>query len=384
MMIMILFMGSIQVFADDSDSLVGVWKLIEMTGEQNVMSREDLQEYEELGVVMYLKLRDNGTAKFALFGDEMEGYWSEYGIVLDDSWLSYELKDGQLTIVNIDGGKMIFERSSMDEVNKILGYQEGVLDEKVSYSQKEKKILDTDEASVYITGYEANMTGFTVRFRCKNKLRRSIVISEDKCVLNKYIFEPGWAISLDSKETLDSEMTISPIELENCGISRIDEMILELRLSNGGNLKTIRKGLRSYVYPTGKKAKDIKPPVRTPLKNERTLINNKDCTFIIESTESDHNSGFIMKCYAENKTGHKLTLTMNAEAINGKAVSSGYKLELLPKTKGYTNVVFMNSAIEEKGLVLTDVSRVKATLRVVDSTLKKPQKIAEKTFVYQP
>ena len=77
------FAGGIKVNAEESDSIVGYWKLVEIAGEKNVMSREDLETYEQLGSVMYLKFRENGTVKFSLFGDEMEGWWNAYGITLE-------------------------------------------------------------------------------------------------------------------------------------------------------------------------------------------------------------------------------------------------------------------------------------------------------------
>ena len=70
---------SVPVYAGDFDKAVGVWKLEEMSGD-NTMSKEDLKEYERLGVAMYLKLRKDGTCKFSLYGDTMEGTWSEYGL----------------------------------------------------------------------------------------------------------------------------------------------------------------------------------------------------------------------------------------------------------------------------------------------------------------
>ena len=121
------FAGGIKVNAEESDSIVGYWKLVEIAGEKNVMSREDLETYEQLGSVMYLKFRENGTVKFSLFGDEMEGWWNAYGITLEDSWLTYKIEGDVLTITNADGGDMICERTTGDEINALLGYQDGVL-----------------------------------------------------------------------------------------------------------------------------------------------------------------------------------------------------------------------------------------------------------------
>ena len=42
------FAGGIKVNAEESDSIVGYWKLVEIAGEKNVMSREDLELFKLL------------------------------------------------------------------------------------------------------------------------------------------------------------------------------------------------------------------------------------------------------------------------------------------------------------------------------------------------
>ena len=170
-MVLTICGGSVTAYADKRDDVVGVWKLTEITGKKDVMSKEDVENYEALGVVMYMKFRDNGTVKFSLFDDVLEGSWDEYGMILDYAWMTYKVDDDKLTVYNQDGGKMRFVRSSMDEIYEILGYKKGVLDEDVKYSAETKKIMDTDNAKVKITGYKADMTGFTVYLQCENKTR---------------------------------------------------------------------------------------------------------------------------------------------------------------------------------------------------------------------
>ena len=60
-MVFMICGNSVSVFASDFDKAVGVWKLVEMTGDDNLMSKEDVEAYEGLGIAMYLKLRDNGN-----------------------------------------------------------------------------------------------------------------------------------------------------------------------------------------------------------------------------------------------------------------------------------------------------------------------------------
>lgn len=372
---------SVPVYADDFDKAVGVWKLEEMSGD-NTMSKEDLKEYERLGVAMYLKLRKDGTCKFSLYGDTMEGTWSEYGIVLDNAWFTYILDGDKLVLDNQDGSDMIFTRSSMDEIYKILGYQKGILDEDVHYSTKEKKILDTDTASVVITGYKADMTGFTVSMRCKNKTRNEITIGLDKCVLNKYIFHPEWSETLDKRETVETKMRIIPAEIAKTGISVVDEMILQMHLSNATNGRTIKKGIMATVYPTGRKADQVRTPLRKPVENEYRILVNNTCAYIIQGIDPEDTRGLAVNCYLENRSKGTLNFVWSDVTIDGKPAKTVYEESVLPGTIGYSDVIFLKSELEGTGINISDISTIKGKLRIYDKTKTTPQLVQEKEFTY--
>ena len=380
-MVCMVFGIRVPVYANDFDKAVGVWKLVEMTGD-NTMSKEDLKEYEQLGVAMYLKLRKNGTAKFSLYGDTMEGTWDEYGIVLDNDWLTYILDGDKLVVDNQDGCDMIFVRSSMDEIYEILGYQKGLLDEDVHYSKDEKTIVDIDAASVVITGYKADLTGFTVFMRCKNKTRNEITINVDKCVLNKYIFHPEWSETLDKRESLETSMTITPAEIARTGISSVDEMILQLRVSNALNGKAIKKGIMATVYPSGKKAKQIQVPMRKVVEGEYRVLVNETCAFIIQGVDPEDSRGLAVNCYLENRSKGTLNFVWTDVTIDGKPAKTVYEESVLPGAIGYSDVIFLNAALEDVGIYNGAFSVMKGRLRVYDKTKSTPQLIQEKEFSY--
>lgn len=374
--------SSVPVYAGDFEKAVGVWKLVEMTGEDNLMSKEDVEAYEGLGIAMYLKLREDGTAKFSLYGEDMEGTWSEYGIVLDYAWLTYILDGDQLIVDNQNGGGMVFERSSMDEIYEILGYKKDVLDEKVKYSEKEKTILDTKAASVVITGYKADMTGFTVKMRCKNKTGNGLVISMDRCVLNKYFFHPDFTAALDPREKQEVEMTILPEDIEKTGITAVDEMMLEMSILNGSNEKVLQKGIMATVYPTGKKASEVVTPQRVAVENEQTVIQEGTCTYILQGTNLDDIRGFAVNCYLENKSDRTLNFVWSNVTINGKPVNIVYEESVLPGTIGYSDVICQIETLQEADLLSGDITTIAGKVMVYDKTQAAPQLLFEKDFTY--
>ena len=244
--------------------------------------------------------------------------------------------------------------------------------------------MDTETASVVVVGYKADMTGFTVYFRCENKTRDSIVISEDKCVLNKYIFHPDWAVSLDSRETLDSEMVVSPAELAKAGISSVDEMILQMRITDAITDKIIQRGIKATAYPTGKKAEEVKAPVRTPAENELIVNDDASCAFIIQGIDPEDTRGLAVNCYLENRSGGTLNFVWTDVTINDIAVSTSYEESVFPGALGYSDVIFLNANLEDLGINTGEITTIKGKLKVYDKTKSTPVVVAEKEFTYTP
>ena len=373
----------VPAYASDFDKAVGVWKLVEMTGNDNLMSKEDVEAYEGLGIAMYLKLREDGTAKFSLYGEDMEGTWSEYGIVLDYAWLTYIVDGDQLIVDNQDGGGMVFRRSSMEEIYEILGYREDVLDEKVKYSEKEKTILDTKAVSVVITGYKADMTGFTVKMRCKNKTGNVIMINMDKCVLNKYFFHPDFTATLDPRETQETQMTVPPADIEKTGVTSVDEMILEMSILNAVTEKALQKGIMATVYPTGKKANEVTTPRRVPVENEQMVLLDETCAYILQGTDMDDIRGYTVNCYVENRSDRTLDFVWSDVTIDGKPVNLLYEESVLPGTIGYSDVIFQIDDLQEAEIISGDISTIAGKVMVYDKTQAAPQLLLEKEFSYK-
>ena len=118
----------------------------------------------------------------SIFGQESRGTWDENEILLNGVPDTYILEGDTLTIQE-STDEMIFERSSQEAIDGILGYKADVLDESVSYLDKEETILETEDVSLTITGYKADKTGFHVFLRCENKTDHKCTIEEDKTLL---------------------------------------------------------------------------------------------------------------------------------------------------------------------------------------------------------
>ena len=368
-----------------SNPAVGLWKLSGMTGSEGAISPEELKAYEAAGVVIYMEMNEDGSVVLhGLTEDQAVGTWDDKAVTMNGSPASYTLNGDKLTL-QIAEDSMEFERTTQDAVYALLGYKAGVLDEKVEYSKEEQTILDTDDVRIKITGYQADMKGFTVKLHCENKGDKKLVVNTDNSVLNKNEIDPTWAVILDAKETKDTEMTFSPLDLEKCGITAVDEIILRMQVADSEAWTMVTEDAMATVYPTGKKAEDIKAADRKPVDKEVVVVDNDDCTFILQGATDKEILGYGVNCYFENKTDKMLTVTWNGTKVNGQDVIAYYAEEVLPGTRGCSKALFLKSSLEEKGIAdNADVKEISGTLKVYTSEGSSHETIVEQPFTYAP
>ena len=71
--------------------------------------------------------------------------------------------------------------------------------------------------------------------------------------------------------------------------------------------------------------------------------------------------------------------------INGKPVTTDYEEAVLPGTLGYSDVVFLNTVLQDQGIYnSSDITSIKGKVKVYDKTKSKPVLVVEKEFEYRP
>ena len=363
----------------------GVWKLTQMTLGESTITTESLKESEALGEVCYMELREDGTATFYNLPDDEDGAgtWDAASIVLDSGAAAYTLgADNNTLNLQAYGSTMAFERTTREAVYAILGYKEGVLDANVKYVQEDKKILSTDDVRVKITGYKADMKGFTVKLHCDNKGEHKTVISADNSAVNKYNIETAWSVSLGKDESCDSEILFPVLELEKLGITAVDELTLRLSVYDGKDGDVLSENSIATVYPTGKKADQVVAPERKPVDKEAVVVTDAACTFILQGPVQKDAVASSIPCYIENKTDKVISLVLENSTVNGQPVEGFVSMEILPGTRGYSSVLYMQDALAAKGI--TDITGIAATLKVYSRQESSLELVSEAAVNYAP
>ncbi|MDO5477081.1 MAG: hypothetical protein Q4F43_08220 [Eubacteriales bacterium] len=379
------WIGTMNAAAEDAGAdIIGLWKLSEMKTSEEVVTPEALKSYEAAGMVIYLDVRKDGTIKYSSFGDDVQGTWDKKKgtVTMEDSKVSYTLEQDILTLHNDNGETMKFRRTTMEELDAIRGYMDGVLDKNAKYFDYKATFISSDNVSLSVTGFRADKTGFNVDLSCINKKHHPILVSVDKCFVNKYAIDPAWAVSLDSKETTESSMVFKPADLKKAGISVVDEILMEVKVIDSEDWEVLEEGIQVGVYPTEKTAEEIAVAARTPVANETVVLDNANCTFAIQGVEPNDPIGYAIDCYVENKTDQPLTFMWNGETLNDKPVVSLYADVLLPGTRSYSKVYFMSDTLQENSINPAEVKKAAGTLQVYSNQTETPALIAEQAFTY--
>ena len=122
-----------------------------------------------------------------------------------------------------------------------------------------------------------------------------------------------------------SMMRIIPAEIAKTGISVVDEMILQMHLSNATNGRTIKKGIMATVYPTGRKADQVRTPLRKPVENEYRILVNNTCAYIIQGIDPEDTRGLAVNCYLENRSKGTLNFVWSDVTIDGRPAKTAYE-----------------------------------------------------------
>ena len=78
----------------------------------------------------------------------------------------------------------------------------------------------------------------------------------------------------------------------------------------------------------------VDTPSRKPVENEYRVYNNKACAYIMQGVDPEHEEGFAVNCYLENRSAGTLNFTWSDVTINGKPVATDYEEAVLPGTLG--------------------------------------------------
>lgn len=253
-----------------------------------------------------------------------------------------------------------------------------------NHDMGEMVIVDDENCTFTITGIANNEhLGMQLEVFCENKTDRSLIFSWDSVSVCGVMYDPFWGEEVAAGKKVNSTVDIDTYQLEQMGISSVDEVSFHLSVIDSENWMDEPFVNESFtVYPTGLTAETVEYPAYQHKNGETIIVDNEDLTFIIENVDDEVSDFYTLRCYAANKTGRNLMLSWDGVSVNGFMVDPFWATVVTAGKQTYTEISFFRSDLEEQGI--EEVTQIDFTLTAADYDDWEAAFILEETYTFNP
>lgn len=220
------------------------------------------------------------------------------------------------------------------------------LDSSVVYKDGEETVLDTDELTVAITGYDPayintgakedasdDVTDFAIKIRLENKTEKEMYVHYYSGSINRFGVESpafyslegeyeGSGLTIPAGEKINVQLEYPVSRLAGAGITSVDE--ISCTLTDQTNWENEREIGTFTVYPTGKKPEEIEKADPVSMDDLNILEETDDFIFAAFKDPEKAASMFgtvtgqdnLIKFYAVNKTEKPVTFSAYEAAVD--------------------------------------------------------------------
>ena len=260
---------------------------------------------------------------------------------------------------------------------------------KVDESQTQQENLQlelyrNDRCAFSVTKTEYNEhLGLQVHVLCENNSDNTLLFTWNNTAVCGYMYEPYWAEEVAAGKKVNSTIDFDTYELEQMGISSVDEIFFTLSVIDAENFldaPLVNQGFR--IYPTGKTADQVVYPEYVHKNGETVIAENDVLTFIIESVEDEVSEFYTLNCYLANHTGKNLMISWDSVSVNGFMVDPFWATSVAAGMQAFSQINFLRSDLEEQGI--EDVSEIEFTILAYDNDNWDADYLLSETYTFNP
>ncbi len=230
---------------------------------------------------------------------------------------------------------------------------------------------------------EDKIWGPTIKVLCENKTTKALMFSVDDVSVNGYMIDPFWATEIAAGKKENSTMSFSKTTLAECGIDMLDEVTFTLKVYDSNDWMADKLVDTQYsVYPTGLTSAQVKIPAMPTTGKEITVVDDKNCKFVILQAHTDNIWGYTLQCYIENKTTKTLMFSWDDVSVNGFMIDPFWAEEVAPGKRTIDTISFYESYFKENDI--TKVKDIEYRLEIYDPNDWLADKLVDKVFTYKP
>lgn len=225
-------------------------------------------------------------------------------------------------------------------------------------------LIANDLCSLTVTAIRPNDAGgYVLSGEAKNFRDTEIVFSLRNTVINGYMLDPDWSLSVPAWGVQEFRIVWDRGRLSECGIESVESILLTADAFEKPAWPVYPMCSQTgIIYPYGQTNLE---PQRVSSSTERVLLDDSIACVSVLSTASDGCWGHDLTVYLENRTAEELWFSIGDTMINGVSMESSWSQTLPAGSRAVENIRW--SAGE---LIAADIDRVESVdLRLYVSTL---------------
>lgn len=207
--------------------------------------------------------------------------------------------------------------------------------------------------------------GMSLSALCANKTGSTLMFTWNMVSVCGYMYDPAWSEEVAPGETVSSAIELDTFELEQYGITSVDEVEFTLLVFNAEDFMAQPYVEEQFtVYPTGATAETVSRPEYQHKNGETVILDSETLCFIIESVDDEVSDFYTLRCYGENRTEQNLILSWDSVTVNGENVDPVWSVTIAAGKQIMAEINFPASELDAAGI--DTVTEIRFTLTAAD------------------
>lgn len=273
--------------------------------------------------------------------------------------VSMNYADGKWNIENEEElgdallGGFISAFDDLDEFGEFGGEDYSESPFNVDYALSDYTLAENESCLIKITdiAFDTDWNEIDIQLYCENNSDIPLDFTTDSVIACGYSVSNFWYEDVAAGKKVNSTLSLNASDLAQAGITSLDELILNIHVTNGNDWLEAPILLDSFtIYPTGLDADSVVYPARRTTANEQLMVDNEYCTMIILEVDTEGYWGPELICYVENKTEEPIYISMEDVSVNNYMMEPYWGVSLPAGAKGYSSVSFDSDDLEANGI----------------------------------
>ena len=263
--------------------------------------------------------------------------------------------------------------------------EETLAENEFEYTAGEEILLcENENAAVILKSItEKDSSNYSWKLLLQNKMESTdLLFTMEEVLLNGYIMGPGVtdivAAGMQKVSTASWSDYTGQFSFSDIACAEITFLAYDADTYSGEDL------LKEHViiYPHGKE--NVILPEFEPEDDDVVLVDDDTLFFAVTGTRITPIGDYCMDVYAENRSGHPITLSIDSTSLNGFMADAYWGIDMPAGSKYASYLSWIFLVFDDLDFSVREVSQIGFTLRQYTDSTRYFQETSRETFTYFP